>query len=215
MLFRSLSDNIFTVRRNEGKYTKRNKAKRSKFDFEVFRPEIVDLMLEARKKLLDAEGKARAKDESGQPVFTDREVKGLGKSYMKEAARTAGIEAYTFYIRYYALLGLKRSLAKGAKASDLLSAKTADARWEHERAILNADFKGRPLKEMLGELLKAQEKIARDTQESKEKDDQRGVRIIPDYAEAHAPAKDDSFVKETHKVTAALKTEVEALLAKL
>ncbi|MBI3828500.1 MAG: DUF4954 family protein [Planctomycetes bacterium] len=209
-----LSDNIFTVRRNEGKYTKRNKAKRSKFDFEVFRPEIVEMMLGARKKLMDAEGKAKLKDESGQPVFTDREVKGVGKNYLKEEARKGGIEAYTFYIKYYALMGLKRVLAAGAKAADVLGAKTGDARWEHERALLNAELKGKSVKDLLTELIAAQEKIAKDTQESKEKDDQRGVRIVKDYAEAHAPAKDDGFVKETHKVTAALKAEVEALLAK-
>ena len=210
-----LSDNIYTVRRNESKYLKRNKAKRSRFDFEVFRPEIADLLLGARQRLLDAEGKAKLKCEAGQPVFTDREVKGLGKNYMKEEARKAGIEAYTFYIRYYALLGLKRVLAGGLQAARDLSFKTSDARYEHERAILNAEFKGRAVKDLLKELILAQEKIARETQESKEKDDQRGVRIIPDYADAHAPAKEDSFVKETHKVTAALKVEVEALLAKL
>jgi hypothetical protein len=209
-----LSDNIFTVRRNEGKYTKRNKAKRSKFDFEVFRPEIVEMMLGARKKLADAEGKAKLKDESGQPVFTDREVKGVGKNYLKEEARKGGIDAYTFYIKYYALMGLKRVLTGGAKAADVLTAKTNDARWEHERALLGSELKGKGVKDLLTELIAAQEKIAKDTQESKEKDDQRGVRIVKDYAEAHAPAKDDGFVKETHKVTAALKAEVEALLAK-
>ncbi|HPB30802.1 MAG TPA: DUF4954 family protein, partial [Candidatus Sumerlaeota bacterium] len=46
-----LSDNIFSIKRNEGKYTKRNKAKRTPFVFEVFRPDIVDLMIEARKRL--------------------------------------------------------------------------------------------------------------------------------------------------------------------
>ncbi len=43
-----LSDNIFAVLRNERKYAIRNKATRSTFGYEVFRPEIVDLMVAAR-----------------------------------------------------------------------------------------------------------------------------------------------------------------------
>ncbi|MCK6470455.1 MAG: DUF4954 family protein [Planctomycetes bacterium] len=210
-----LSDNIFTVRRNEGKYKKRNKAKRSKFDFEVFRPEIVDGMIAARERLAAAEGKAKLKDVRGAAVFTDKEVKSLGKNYMKEEARKAGIEAYTFYIRYYALSGLKARLAGGAAASDVLAKKTDNARWEHERALLAKEFPGANAKSLLKDLIAAQEKIAKDTQESKEKDDDRGARIIRDYADAHAPASSDGFVKETHEVTAKLKAEVEALIAKI
>ena len=50
-----LSDNIFTIRRNEGKYRKRNKAKRAKIEFEVFRPEIVDMMVDADMELAKKE----------------------------------------------------------------------------------------------------------------------------------------------------------------
>ena len=46
-----LSDNIYTIRRNEKKYKDRNKARRTEFVFDVFRPDSVDLMLDARKKL--------------------------------------------------------------------------------------------------------------------------------------------------------------------
>ncbi|MCZ7644627.1 MAG: DUF4954 family protein [Planctomycetota bacterium] len=210
-----LSDNIYTVRRNEGKYKKRNKAKRSAFDFEVFRPDVVDLMKGARKKLQEAEGKSKLKDEDGQPVYTDREVKGLGKNYMKEGARVAGVEAYTFYLGYYALLGLKKRLESGANAKDVLAQATNDPRWEHERKTLLEEFPSTPVKDLLAELVRAQDQIAKDTQVSKEKDDQRGARIIRDYGDAHKPASSDSFVKETHEVSAKLKQEVEALLGKL
>ena len=53
------------------------------------------------------------------------------------------------------------------------------------------------------------------SQVSKEKDDHRGAKVIRDYSEAHSPASEDGFVKETHKVSAELKAEVEALVAKL
>lgn len=201
-----LSDNIFTLRRNEGKYKKRNQAKRSTFVFDVFRPDTVDLMLDARTRLRAAGGK---------DIYLESDLPGIGKNYMKEEARAAGIEAYTFYIRYYALGGLKRRLETVGIHADVLEKPSDDARWEHERQILAAEFPGRSPKELLAELVKAQEKIAHDTQVSKEKDDKRGVRVIPDYSEAHQPAAEDAFVKETWQATEQLKKEVSALVAKL
>ncbi|MBI3317555.1 MAG: DUF4954 family protein, partial [Candidatus Omnitrophica bacterium] len=189
-----LSDNIYMVKRNEGKYAKRNKAKRSKFDFEVFRPEIVELMQDARKRL---------EVKTPKEVYTSKEVEGLGKSYLSEGSRKRAVETYTFYIRYYALLGLKRELEQ----------KNSPSRWEHERRILAEEFPGKSPAELLSTLIQMQEKIAQDVQSSKEKDDRRGAEVIEDYAQAHKPAAQDSFVKETWAATAQMKKEIEALLS--
>jgi len=207
-----LSDNIFTIRRNEGKYRKRNKAKRAKIEFEVFRPDIVDMMIDSRKRL----------ESPKQPkkVYTDKDINGIGKNYMMEESRKAGIEAYTFYVRYYALLGLKKRLEathergqfSKRELSPILTKKSDNPRWEHERLILNQELPGNTVEDNLKLLISMQEKIAKDVQVSKEKDDVRGARIINDYPEAHAPASEDSFVKQTHQETAQLKKEIEALL---
>lgn len=200
-----LSDNIFTVRRNEGKYRKRNKAKRAKIEFEVFRPEVIGLMIDARKRLENIK--------QPKKVYTDKDINGIGKNYMSEESRKAGIEAYTFYIRYYALMGLKRRLEAVKKsAKDILTKKTDDPRWEHERLILNQELPDNSVEDNLKTLISMQEKIAKDVQVSKEKDDVRGSRIIDDYPSAHAPAAEDSFVKQTHAETAQIRKEVEALL---
>ena len=207
-----LSDNIFTIRRNEGKYKKRNKARRSKIEFEVFRPEIVDMMLDARKRLVNVKQAKKA--------YTDKDINGIGKNYMMEESRTAGIEAYTFYIKYYALMGLKKRLEathergqfSKRELSPILTKKTTDARWEHERSILNQELPNNSVEENLKLLATMQEKIAKDVQVSKEKDDVRGARIIDDYPQAHSPAAEDSFVKQTHQETAQLKKEIAALL---
>ena len=207
-----LSDNIYMVKRNEGKYQKRNKAKRSRFEFEVFRPEIVDMMLDARERLKKAGGKE---------LYTSREVEGLGKNTLSEGSRKRAIETYTFYIRYYALQGLKRELAhlvgsrKNGEVSQLLQTRSSNPRWEHERQILFKEFPGIGMKDLLQNLVEAQQRIASDVQTSKEKDDRRGAEVIEDYDEAHKPAKDDSFVKETWGATAKLKEEVQSLLSVL
>ncbi|AXA37378.1 MAG: DUF4954 family protein [Candidatus Hydrogenedentota bacterium] len=208
-----LSDQIYMVKRNEGKYIKRNKARRSQFVFEVFRPDIVDLMIEARRRLQEVK--------EVKPVYTDKDIKGLGKNYMQESSRKKGIEAYTFYIQYYALNGLKKRVEKilaekgAAAVKNVLNEASEDPRWEHERKVLVAEFPGKDVKELLQLLVQYQEKIAKDVQTSKEKDDNRGARIIPDYVHAHAPATSDSFVKETWEVTKKLAADVEALVKQL
>jgi hypothetical protein len=208
-----LSDNIFTVRRNEGKYKKRNKAKRSQIVFEVLRPEVVNLMLEAREKL---EGVKLIKR-----VYTDKDIKGIGKNYLLESNRKKGVNAYTFYIRYYALLGLKRKLEeylatrKKSKIKSLLTTATRDRRWEHERRILNVELKENGIADNLRLLAEMQGEVTRSVQVSKEKDDRRGAAVIEDYPEAHAPASEDSFVKQTHAETQKMHKEIEHLLKKI
>lgn len=202
-----LSDNIFTLRRNEGKYRKRNKARRSTFDFEVFRPETVDMMLEARERLQAAGGKQ---------IYTARDVKGLGKNYMSEAARTNGIDAYTFYIRSYALSGFEREMAAGGDPGKLLAESSEHTpRWEHERRILASEMPDAAPADLLRALNDMAQTIAEATQSSKEKDDTRGARVIADYSEAHPPAAEDGFVRETWESTRALQAEIKELLGKL
>ena len=208
-----LSDNIFSIKRNEGKYIKRNKAKRTQFVFEVFRPDIVELMIEARKRL--------SAIHEVHEFYTDKDIKGLGKNYMSEEARKAGIDAYTFYIKYYALKGLATRvsrLVKDKKTKEipgLLSSAATCPRWEHERKTLLLETGERDVKTLLNAYAEMSLKIAQDVEDSKAKDDKRGVRVIPDYAEAHEAAKDNSFVKETNAEAEKTKKEIQELIAKL
>ena len=137
---------------------------------------------------------------------------------MLERSRTKAIDTYTFYIRYYALLGLRKRIETSAKAAlkGLLTTKTKDRPWEHERRILVSEFgTGASLGELLEELSDAMEQIAVNTQISKEKDDSRGERIIDDYPHAHAPAAEDKFVRKTWAETRALKADIAKLVRKV
>ena len=205
-----LSDNIYMVKRNEGKYKKRNKARRTAFIFDVFRQDIVDLMLQARKRLKEISG---TKD-----YYTARDIPGLGKNYMLEGSRVKGIAAYDFYIEYYCLGGLKQhieSLQKTGEnviAASVYNTASADPAWEHQRNILNNNgFNQRSLKENLTRLAAMEEQIAQATQKAKEKDDDRGAETIMDYAQAHPPAAQDSFVRETWSRVEKVKKEIEAI----
>ncbi len=211
-----LSDNIFTVRRNEGKYKKRNKAKRSSFVFEVFRPDTVDKMIRAKERLEHIE---KQKD-----IYLDRDIKGLGKNYLQEKNRIKAIETYHFYTIHYALMGLIDviEILLGEKSpvsedtvynymptSKHLSEEPKLDYWKHRKRILSAEgLTKRSLKENLSKLLEMEEQIAQNTEKSKAKDDRRGERIIPDYSYSHTPASKDAFVIETWKELEKLKERI-------
>jgi hypothetical protein len=207
-----LTDNMFTLKRNEGKYKKRNKAKRTEFVFDVFRPDTVDLMLDARQRLAAVEESA--------DIYTAKDIEGLGKNYMLEASRKKAIDAYTFYIRYYGLLGLKKKAeqlveaGQAGKLPGLLAAKSDDTRWEHERKILQAELPGNDVAGNLRLLRDMVEKIAGDVEVSKGKDDIRGAKTIDDYPAAHPPAAEDGFVKDTWEEARQAQAEIDALLEK-
>ena len=196
---------MYTIKRNEGKYKKRNKATRSVFDFAVFRPSVVDEMQRARRALQEV-GRTRWADSQGQPVYTDNEIRDLGKNFLRESARRNGVIAYTFYIQNYALMGLWEQLQGGASPTAVLDASVPaeDPVWAHQRDIVHRELANMSVSDLLNRLIEAQEKICADVRISKEKDDVRGARIIADYNSAHSSAGKDSFVLETEALTAKL-----------
>jgi hypothetical protein len=208
-----LTDNLYAVKRCEGKYRARNKARRARLEFETLRPAVVDLLRDAVRRL--------ERVSERREVYTERDVEGLGKNYLREEHRVAAIAGYRFFIRHYALLGLMRRVEQLVKAgqvhalADLLTAPSQDSPWEHQRGIL-AEERGQPgVAALLKALQPMLEQVARAVEKSKAKDDERGRRIIGDYAEVHVPADQDPFVRQTWQETWALQAEVEQLLARL
>jgi hypothetical protein len=208
-----LTDNMYTLKRNEGKYKDRNKARRTQFIFDVFRPDTVDLMRDACRRL---EAVRHVKE-----LYIDRDIEGLGKNFMLEAYRKPAIDAYQFYVRYYALTGLNeraRQLLDGdsfGTIGGLLSTASDCTTWEHQRQILHDELGVTNVIDGLRQLPAMLEKIARDVEESKAKDDRRGARIIDDYDQVHTPASDDKFVKQTKENTRQQVAELEELIGQL
>jgi hypothetical protein len=208
-----LTDNLYTLNRNEAKYQARNKARRTQLTFEIFRPDIVDLLRDACRRL---EGVRQIK-----PVYTDRDIDGLGKNYLQEQYRQPAIEAYHFFITYYALLQLKAALQKAwplegdSTGEQWLQTPSNDLRWEHARRILCEELGLRTPFEGLRRLPAMLMKVAQDVERSKAKDDERGERIIDDYAEVHVAAAEDPFVRRTWEETRRMKDEVQELMAHL
>ncbi len=209
----ALSDNFYSLRRSEAKYQERNKARRSDFDLRVFRPETMALVMLARTALKSAP--------ESKPFYTDLDIPGLGKNYLKEENRLKAVESYTLCLRYFALLGLKREVERlVADGSPLTSEALFDGepgspQWGQERTVLLAEGHGEDLAGDLRALLVILRQIAGSVQSSKERDDRRGARIIPDYPSAHPVASDDAVVKEAWADLESVEEEVEKLITAL
>lgn len=206
-----LSDNLYAVARNEGKYLKRNMARRLTFSPEVFRPEIIDLMVQARERL-------RSVTEVRE-FYTDAHIPGTGKNFITGKNLVRAVETYSRHIERYCLTGLflqcKQSIAEHNPVNYSVLAQTAsnDTRWEHERSLCVAEgiFK-RTLRENLARLSELMDDMTAAIVAAKEKDDKRGQKIMSDYMKVHTPAKDDTFVKESVAKHQAFRKELDGIL---
>ncbi|KAF4720495.1 hypothetical protein FOZ62_024561 [Perkinsus olseni] len=110
-----LSDNMYSLYRNEAKFESRqgNLPKDGvMYQYSIFRPDIMDRVAKARDILKAADPEdTKLKDAKGQPVFTDKQIRILGKNWMHESARLTAINTYTTFLQWYAIRGLWRRLS--------------------------------------------------------------------------------------------------------
>ncbi len=205
-----LSQNIYMLRQNEVKFANRNQSCREEFVFEVLRSDIIKLMIDARERLSEASGRA---------IYTDQEIPALGKNYVTDQSVKRGIATYDFYIGYYARKGLKDQLilrgmtATSSAAAVLLQQPSQDCQWDQQRMIIASEDSASDVATLLRELVERERTIAESVERCKAKDDVRGARIIPDYTDAHTPARQDNFVLATWSRFEKLESEVNRLLA--
>lgn len=208
-----LSDNPYTLMRNESKYTQRNKAIKSSLELRVLHPGTVETMLRGRRALLSASGKS---------IYSEKEIVAVGKNFLLEENRLKGIEAYTFYIRIYALRILWefiKSRPKSKKKMDTASVLDAlgtskNSEFLQVKNILREEWPKLTVKRALLELQEKEKIISKAVRISKEKDDTRGRRLIIDYDETHLPALKDSLVIETAKKAQKTRSDIKTYLSK-
>ncbi|MCK4506247.1 MAG: hypothetical protein KAW14_11565, partial [Candidatus Aegiribacteria sp.] len=138
----------------------RNRAKHWKGSTEVFRPDIIEMLIEAEKRLSGIDG--------GE-LYTEKDIPGLGKNFLTEEHRKKALETYRFHIKYYALSGLRNE-----SDTEVISV--------FKRDILEREFPEKTEDEMLGILAHMRSTVHEIIRISMEKDLSRGSRIIDDYA---------------------------------
>lgn len=242
-----LQSSPYTLSRSEAKFAKRRKAKRHDFytGWNIIRPDIIDMCLQARRAL------ERAGNEPFAVYKTEKQVGGIGMCHLTEKGRVSGVKAYTECIQLYALRGLLEKIADSQKSPQQiavslqhdLSVPTApnantqditltvswpplpwneDARspWNHQLSILRAEF---PLVtdlnswivERLQNLVVLQKDYGKRVHDCKARDDRRGAKTVPGYSGSHVATIDDPAVKAVLDETARVVERVEKMLALL
>jgi hypothetical protein len=170
-----LKENIYLLLRNEAKHLLRNQARRHSFDLRIFRPEIVEKLWKARVLLANCEGKA---------VYTKVDLPAVGKNYMLEEDRREALDVYREFLRYAALKLFSEKELDGVPC---------DSDWL--RGLfrrLNLDYFSTEQNLLL--YLAEERSLWLASLKTKERDDERGVTIIPDYEAFHRPAEEDEFL---------------------
>ena len=204
-----ISDNMFTLIRNEEKFKKRQKTDKpakTVYHHQVFRPETMLLVKTARDVL--------AAITTLKPIYTDTDIPGLGKNYLRESARLKAIDTYSFILRWYSLRGLYRQIkARGVAGIH----ESSDGEWEFEKSILvSENLNLNEVKSLLNEFTKLDSIVANSCVSSKGKDDVRGAKIIgPMYNEFHAPAASHSVCVNAKKNAESVEIDIESILSKL
>jgi hypothetical protein len=207
-----LAENFYAVKRNETKFAKRNKARRQQLDTGVLRPEILELMHAASKTLKEASEKTWYKDAAGHPVYTEREIPGLGKNYLKAAGLQSALSIYQFYRRYCALLGFHRKLlaaqSKDRPLRDTAAELLAKPGEDYLLGVLRQEFKNYSPEQLWAETVNVAKKVAEDCKAAKARDDKRGQRIISDYKTTHPAPEDDPVIKAVVEEARAIQEQV-------
>jgi hypothetical protein len=204
-----LSDNMFTLLRNEDKFRTRQKPD-AVVEWEVFRPDTMALVLAARDAL------KAVKMVSPDAMYTESEIPGLGKNFIRESARLKAIDTYSFILRWYGLRGLYRKVQRlGVLAAS--SADPSDATWPYERSIIIGEgLNLNQTESLLREFAQLDFQIAASCTSSKAKDDVRGAKVIgPVYSEFHPPANTHSVCVKAMKSSRIVEDNVNSIVSKL
>jgi hypothetical protein len=169
--------NAYGLVRTELKFAKRDRARRHLIDYKVLRPQIMRLVRDARDRLLAVT--------QSKPVYLESDIDGLGKNFLREESRLKAIEVYGRALKRYCLRVL---LAE--QEGNLQIPGSGELAHELARQLLP----GINFNQRMKLLIDMEQQNAELVQASKARDDERGARIIPGYAEAHVSAAADAVV---------------------
>jgi len=189
-----LEQNAYGLVRTELKLAKRDRARRHRIDYKVLRPSIIRLVRDACSRL---EAVAVVK-----PVYLENDIDGLGKNFLRDTVRVQAIEQYRRALLRY---GLRILLNEAEKRLEI----PGSAEVGHE--LVAALAPGGTFAQHMQRLVAVERDNAERVEASKAQDDQRGVRIIPGYADAHVAAAQDPVVRSAWDRVARTEARIRAL----
>ncbi len=205
-----LTQALYIVMRNRLKFRNRNRATRIIPDQEIFRYDLVTCVKEARDRL----NNIRLKRE----IYLERDIPGIGKNYMTERCRKSAVYIYSLFIEFFILVNLLDHIREIDEYNEnlLFETESDNNTWEEARLLmLDEKWYPRNLKASMKSLIDIAGKIARNTKMSKERDDGRGKKIIPDYLKVTRRAEDEETVKDTTLWSDTIIAEAEKIISRL
>ncbi|ADN01032.1 DUF4954 family protein [Spirochaeta thermophila] len=161
-----LTGNAYGLFRSEEKFRTRNKARRYRPEFEIFRPRILFLMDRALDRLSSIG--------SPRPFYLPEHLPGIGKNYVTEEDRLGALEGYRLFLEY----GILRILL-GLSSCE-------DATWHNEIQPLVEKYHLPEQREaQIPRYLELLDAVWDRIEGSRHKDAVRGRRIIDDYLTTH------------------------------
>lgn len=166
--------NAYGIERQERNMAHRLRARRQSVDTRILRTSMIPGMENAMHVL-------SSHADQNREFITTEQIPGLGKNYMTEAARQDGVAAYSFGIK----LIISRAILDGTV--DQIPDWRILAGLEGEKSY------------GIEEAIQIQRQWIAMARESRARDDQRGVKIIPDYAARHFGVSNDPVIAAMEK----------------
>ncbi len=205
-----LTGSLYTVMRNRLKFKKRNRATRFIPEPEIFRYDLAVKVKDARDRLQNIQMK--------REIYLDRDIPGIGKNYMTERSRKSAVYIYSLFIECYVLLSLLDYIKETDNLDEDFICKTVskNSTWEKARLLMH-DESWFPctLDVAMKRLIVILEKIVRNTRTSKERDDGRGKKIIPDYDRVTTKPSEDTTVIDTTAWGESITADAEKIISRL
>lgn len=200
-----LRENIYALLRNEAKYRKRNKARNTPIPTAVFREEIIAVICRAREQL--------ASPDEVKDLYLPGEIPGIGKNFVTEADRLAGIEVFDRYIEYSELEAAARPFfaGGGSRGCGPRAGGSPAGRAEPDHRRQN-QIAAEPSTDVLMRYLEHRRRMMADARRSREKDWRRGTACIDDYDRTHPAVDQDELIISLEKEMAGWKALVAELV---
>ena len=103
-------------------------------------------------------------------------------------------------------------LSAGAGGLSGLLCTPGEGEWGYQRRLLVGDFGVADPAAGLGELAAMAARVAQGCGRARQRDDERGARVIDDYAAVHPPADRDRVVRQAWEEADRLRDEIDELL---
>ncbi|MEQ8821830.1 MAG: DUF4954 family protein [Sumerlaeia bacterium] len=194
-----LRGNVYGLLRSGGKYRSRNHAKREVLETRVLRPQFLQPLLDAERRLEETGTHNPAGyTPEGDPYYLEIQAPGIGKNFLTEKSRVLALQDYAFGRSLILALTIVEAWeGLGSKEPGLVAEiAELDALPDEPRTAAGWDRLARqPWGQAIRAVLPALEEALRRALHNRQGDAQRGERLIPDHRAIHGRPRDEEFLK--------------------